>query len=194
MSSRLTRWDIGLGALTLVGLLTVSADRAPQRSDPTLQEVVQRLAALEERVSKLEQQIAALTPARTSAPASGVAAPIVEITSPKDGAEVGMQPTVQGLIHVANLTARQPVILVHPLRSSLLFVQALPLQPQRTGDGHYRFQARVFLGSREAGLGEQFEIYVLLAKEGAFKEADVLEKLPEGVIASAPVLLTRAKD
>ena len=193
MTSRLKRWIVSIGVFAFAGCLIMSAYGAAQTGDLTLQEVVRRLLALEDRVNKLEHEVTALRQAQAAAPGAAVEKPIIEITFPKDGAEVGAQPTIQGFIRVDDLAGRHPVICVHPLRTNLIFAQPLPLPPHKTADG-YRFQCRVFCGAREAGRGERYEIYALLPKKGALNEGDVMEKLPDGVPVSAPVLVHRVKD
>lgn len=193
MTSRLNRWIVGLGILAFAGCLIMSAYGAAQTGDLTLQEVVRRLLALEDRVGKLEQQVTALRQAQAAAPGAAVEKPIIEITSPEDDAEVGAQPTVRGIIRLDGLADRYPVVAVHPLRTNLIWVQSLPLPPHKTKDG-YGFQCRVFCGSREAGLGERYEIFAVLVKKGTLKEGDVIEKFPDGASVSAPVLVKRVKD
>ena len=193
MMSKLNRWIIGIGILAFVGCLIMSTYGSAQTGDLTLQDVVQRLLGLEDRVSKLEHEVAALRQAQAAAPGATAKKPIIEITSPKDGEEVGAQPTVQGIVRVDDLAGQCPVVAVHPLRTNLIWIQALPLPPHKTADG-YKFQCRVFCGSREAGRGEQFEIYALLVKKGQLKEGDAIEKFPDGASVSTPVLVKRVKD
>ncbi len=191
MNASLNRRIVTLAALAFVGCVVLSVRAAAQDGEISLPEVVRRLVGLENRVAKLEKQMGDL---RRSAAASqpGLKLPDIEITSPADDADVGSEPVVEGLVH-ADLGEREPVILVHPLQTNLFWVQQIPPSLDRTAEG-LRFRSRVFLGSKDKGLGEQFELYAVLARKDAHHEGDLLDKLPSDAPVSKAILVTRAKD
>ena len=103
-----------------------------------------------------------------------------------------MEVVVDCVVRVKDLEGRSPVVLVHPLMTNLLWVQPLPIKIDKTDDG-YRFRCIAYCGTAEAGVGEKFELYAVLSKKESLNEGDQLDAIPEGVLASTSVLVTRTK-
>ena len=187
------RCTVALAVIFVVGGIAGSfSPAAEQAAEMTMADVARRIQALEERLARLEQRLQALekeAPAQAAAPQEK---PMIEIVSPRDNAEVAMEVVVDCVVRVKDLEGRSPVVLVHPLMTNLLWVQPLPIRIDKTDDG-YRFRCRAYCGTVEAGLGEKFELYAILPKEESLHEGDQLDAIPEGVLASTSVLVTRTK-
>jgi hypothetical protein len=174
-------------------LVGPAAQGDDQTTGTSTTELMQRVAALENRVAALEEQVNALKKgAATSRPAAQPKA-VVEITSPLNGEEIGMNVLVEGIIHVDDLGERTLVVAVHPIQTNRLWVQPHPLRIEKVEDG-YRFRCRAYCGTQTQGIGEKFELYAMLAKKGAMKEGDQLDGIPKDVEASPSVLVTRKHD
>jgi hypothetical protein len=118
---------------------------------------------------------------------------VIEITSPVSGAEVGMEVVIEGIVRVDDITGQWPVVGVHPMLTSMTWIQSLPVKIDKTEEG-YKFRCVAYCGTREQGVGEQFEFYGFLAPKGALKAADQLEALPVGMPVSSSVLVTRTRN
>ncbi len=174
----------------LVGPAARGQDQATETS-PT--ELLQRIAALEKRVAALEEQVSALKKAGPTSRPTAQPKAMIEITSPLNGAEIGMNVLVEGIVHVNDLGDRAVVVGVHPMLTNMIWIQPAPLKVEKTEDG-YRFRCRAYCGTQKQGVGEKFELYAMLAKKGAIKEGDQLDGLPKDVEASRSVLVTRKQD
>ena len=163
-----------------------------QAGEVTMADLARRLQALEERLVKLEGRLQALEkepPAQAKAPEER---PVIEIVSPKKDAEVGMVVSVEGIVRLQDLGDRFPVVLQHPIMTNLLWVQPLPVKVEKVAEG-YRFRCRAYCGTAQQGIGEKFELYAILPKKGAHNEGDQLDEIPEGVLTSPSVLVTRTQ-
>ncbi|NQT18168.1 MAG: hypothetical protein HQ592_00585 [Planctomycetes bacterium] len=187
-----SRAIVVVGAVVVAACTVVSIGRAAQKADLSLAEVTGRLLDLEDRVARIEQRLNAAGEAPASDAGVPQNKPVIEITSPKNGSEVGRTVVVEGVVRVNDLAGRSPIVGVHPMLTDLTWIQPEPLKVEKVADG-YRFRCRVYCGSKRQGVGEQFELYAFLPKKGTIKEGDVLEKLPEDVPASLSVVVTRTK-
>lgn len=190
----LGRWFFLLGAIVVAVCLV---GPAAQGDDPaagtSTAELLQRVAALEKRVAALEEQLNALKKGTPSSRPAAQAKAVVEITSPLNAAETGMNVLVEGIIHVEDLGERTVAVGVHPTLTNMIWIQPPPLKIEKTEDG-YRFRCRAYCGTQTQGVGEKFELYAILVKKGTVKEGDQLEGLPKDAEASASVLVTRKQD
>lgn len=118
---------------------------------------------------------------------------MIEIIFPQNGDKVSMNVIVEGTVRVDDIAERFPCVVVHPLRTNLIWVQPSPINVEKTSDG-YRFRCRVYCGTPEEGIGEKFEIYALLPEKGVLKEGDQLDRLPKDVPVSPSVLVTRTRN
>ncbi len=116
----------------------------------------------------------------------------LEVTLPRNRSEVGMNVIVEGLVRAEDLGDRYPVVGVHPLLTNLTWIQPLPMRVEKKPEG-FVFRTRAYCGTKDKGVGEQFEIYVLLPKRGAVKEGDQLDKVPEGIPVSDATVVTRVR-
>ncbi len=191
---RLGRWSVLLAAMAVaVCLIGPAAQGGDQATGTSTTELLQRIVALEKRVAALEDQVKALQ--KGAPPSRPTAQPkaTVEIISPVNGAAVGMNVLVEGLVRVEDMAGRAVVVGVHPMQTNLIWIQPPPLKLEKTEDG-YRFRCRAYCGTQTQGVGEKFELYAILAKKGALKEADQLTGIPKDAEASPSVLVTRKKD
>lgn len=191
---RLGRWLVVSGAIVVAAcLIGPTAQGGDQATGTSTTELLQRIAALEKRVAALEDQVKALQKSASGTRPGAPPKAIVEITSPANGAAVGMNVLVEGIIHVEDIGGRSVVVGVHPMLTSMIWIQPLPLKLEKTRDG-YRFRCRAYCGTQTQGIGEKFELYAMLVKKGALKEGDQLERIPKNVEVSPSVLVTRKKD
>jgi hypothetical protein len=174
----------------LCGAGVLIADAAMQTGQGSFEDLVKRLSVLENRVIALEERVRVLEHPGAVSKEALRDKPIVEIVSPKNGDEVVMNVIVEGVIRVDELAGRQPVLAVHPLQSNLMWIQPAALSVEKHPEG-YEFRCRAYCGSAEQGIGEKYEIFLLLPKQGVLKEGDQLDKLPEGVPVSKAVVVTR---
>jgi hypothetical protein len=136
----------------------------------------------------------ALTAGADAKPTRKPAQDTIEITSPKSNAEVELSEIVEGLIHLdGDLGDRYPMVLVHPMLTDSLWVQSEPTAVDTAPEG-LSFRANVYLGTKEKGIGEKFELIAVLVKKGSLREGDRLGKVPSGVPVSRTVLVKRVKD
>lgn len=190
----LGRWYILLGAMAVAACLVGPAAQGQDHATGTsVTELLQRIAVLEKRVSALEEQVSALKKGTPSSRPTTQPKAMIEITSPLNGTEVGMNVLVEGIIHVQDLGDRAVVVGVHPMLTSMIWIEPPPLKVEKTEDG-YRFRCRAYCGTQTQGVGEKFELYAMLAKKGTIKEGDQLDGLPKDVEASPSVLVTRKQD
>jgi hypothetical protein len=175
--------------IALVAGVIASSSIGAQSGPPTLEDLAKRVQVLEERVTILEGR---LVPSQSDK--EQTSKPEIEITDPKNGAEIGPGPEViiEGLVRVNDLGNRWPVVAVHPLLTSIMYVQALPVKVDKTAEG-YQFRCRAYCGTLTRGIGEKFEIFALLPAKGTLKEADEFDRLPQGVPVSATVVVTRSR-
>jgi len=188
------RWFVLLGTIAIAACLVGSAAQGQdQATGVSTAELLQRIAALEKRVAALEEQVAALKKAAPSSRPAAQPKSTVEIISPVNGAAVGMNVLVEGVVHVEDMGERMVVVGVHPMLTNMIWIQPPPLKVEKVEDG-YRFRCRAYCGTETQGVGEEFELYAMLAKKGAIKEDDQLEGIPKDAEASPSVLVTRKKD
>ena len=169
-----------------------SCQAAEQTGDMTIADMARKIQALEERIAKLEERLQVLEKDAADQAIAPKEKPVIEIVSPQNSTEVAMEVVVEGVVRVNDLQGRSPVVLVRPLMANLLWVQPLPLMLEKTEDG-YRFRCRVYCGTAEAGIGEKYELYAVLPKKDALQEGDQLDAVPDGVLVSTSVLVTRTK-
>jgi hypothetical protein len=178
-----------LAVCCIIGLAGSAAYAA---GEPSTTDVLKRLDDIEQRIAKIEKRLDALEKGDEVVTEPAESRSVIEIISPKDGDEVGMNVVVTGIVHVDNIEGKTPVVAVHPMLTNMLWIQPLPVSVEKTAEG-YRFRMNAYCGAPNQGVGEQFELYALLARNGAFTEGDQIERLPAGVPASASVLVTRTK-
>jgi hypothetical protein len=176
--------------LLLCGAGVLTAETATQKRQTSFEDIVKRLSALENRVNALEERVRTLEQLGAQSKEVPHDKPMLEILSPKNGDEIGMNVLVEGVIRVGELDGRQPVLAVHPLNSNLIWIQPAPISIEKHPEG-YEFRCRVYCGSAEMGIGEKYEIFLLLAQQNTLKEGDQLDKLPKNVPVSKAVLVTR---
>ena len=191
---RVGRWCVLLGAMAVAACLVGPAAQGEDLTTGTsTTELLQRIAALEMRVAALEEHVAALKKAAPSSRPAAQPKSTVEIISPVNGATVGMNVLVEGIIHVEDMGERTVVVGLHPILTNMIWIQPPPLKVEKVEDG-YRFRCRAYCGTQTQGIGEKFELYVMLVKKGTLKEGDQLDGLPKDVETSPSVLVTRKQD
>lgn len=191
MRMKLNRIFTLIAVVITLGCVIASITWAANESNKlSLAEVVSRLLGLEKRMTAVEKRLDALEPRAEQLQQSPKEKPTIEIVSPKNGETVGMSVIVEGILRVDDLAGRVPMVAIHPLLTNLLWIQPPPLTVEKTEVG-YRFRSRAYCGTLQQGIGEQFEIYVLLPQKGALKEGSQLERLPKDVLVSPSVLVTR---
>jgi hypothetical protein len=192
MRKKLIHWFVFIAVIAMLAVVIESVTVATSESNQlSFGEVVSRVLGLEKRVDSLEKRLAVLEQEKEKKSIiSEKEKPLIEITSPRNGDEVGMNVIVEGTVHVNDITECFPCIAVHPLRTNLIWIQPPPVNVEKMPDG-YRFRCRVFCGTAKEGIGENFEIYALLPEKGALKEGDQLDRLPKDVPVSLSVLVTR---
>ena len=182
-------------AVVAAGCVIVSiSGAANEEKRLTLSDVSDRLLRFEKKVADIDQRLAAvekqLGKRSSELPKKK---PIIEITTPKNGAEVGMTVLVECIVRVDDLAGRRPYVAVHPMEASLLWIQPVPIKLDKIEEG-YRFRVRIFCGTKKQGIGEKFEICALLAKKGKLKAGDELIRLPKDAPSSSSVLVTRVRN
>jgi hypothetical protein len=155
-----------------------------------LADVVSRLLGLEKRVSAVERRLDILENGPKDPPTT---LPMIEITSPRDGDQVGRNVTVKVIMRVDDLANRSPIVAVHPLLSNLVWIQPPPAKVDKVKDG-FKFQCRVFCGTPNEGLGEEFELIALLPEKGTLVEGNSLDGIPDDIPASPVVLVKRTRN
>jgi hypothetical protein len=159
----------------------------------SLPEIIKRVLDLEERVARIEKRLDGMEKPGLKPTQTRPSQSVIEILSPQDGDEVGMNVIVTGVVHLDDLAGRFPVVGVHPMLTSMTWIQPIPTKVEKTAEG-FRFRTRVYCGTPKQGLGEQFELYALLPEKGALDEGDQLDRLPEDVPVSPSVLVTRVRN
>ena len=188
MISSLNRRIAMFVAVAFSGCVVLSVLGAAQSRQMTLEEVVRRLLALEDRVAKLERKVGI----KGEAEKPRAEAPIIEITNPRDRADVGQRVLVEGIARVDDLKGRVPVVLVHPVETNTWWAQ--PPVTVDKGLGGFKFRVSVYCGERARGKGEWFEIAAFLAPKGRYDKGAQLDKLPSDVSVSPVVVVQRTKD
>ena len=115
----------------------------------------------------------------------------VQITEPKNGADVGSRPLVKG----TSSNGAEVYLLVRPLNGSTWWVQDRPAV-DRSGE----WQVAAYLGTDSVGRGESFEIIAVsasgsrlirLVQEGAFSTGQQMTSVPAYVGKSNRVVVRR---
>lgn len=139
--------------------------------------------------------------AQEAGTASQEEAPIAEVLSPKDGAQVprkGEDPSCpeQGpctKVYVTGKVTRGfwPFLAVAPLNAApRIWIQPPITAVKRDGT----FTGMVYLGTERVGAGEKYNIFVFAHQdEQRFKEADILMSIPKDSAVSDPVTVLRTK-
>lgn len=179
------------GAMALAGIITPAAPAGERPAGQTLDSLAARVAALEQRIQKLESRFAQLAP--TSRPSSsGSDRPVITIASPVSRAQVGLCETLEGVLKVDDIGDRAIVIGVHPIRANLVYIQSPVSHFQKTENG-YEFSGVFCCGTKDRGLGEPYEVMALLVPKGQLAEGDTLDKIDPAIPRSA-IRVTRSRE
>ena len=175
-------------ALALLIGAGLSLGAGGNEGTPTLKSLAARVLALEQRVNSLERRLAVVEGAGRVVGKGQ--REMIEITSPASGATVGKDVVVEGIVRMDDLGGRVPVVGVHPLMTTTIWVQPLPTKIEKTEEGFF-WRSRAYVGTANLGIGEKYELLAMLMKRGQVKEGDQLDHLPKEGVVSRAVVVTR---
>ena len=80
------------------------------------------------------------------------------LVEPEKKPKVGLQVLVDGTISEPKVVL---CVLVHPMTTDIWWVQNLPSPPGKIDDNTWRWRTRIYCGTEELGLNEDFEIVAI---------------------------------